>query len=268
MCSTADFRRKICGKGEANGPSLIEKNEKPYGIVQGAPLSDLLANMYLLHFDECIALWVRNRGGRYYRYSDDIFIVVPGGEREGREVEAYVTEQITHHGDHLHVKKSKTAIASFTNDSDGTIHSKRIDRPQSTAGLEYLGFRFDGRDVYMRDSTLSRLRRNIVFAARRRARMIVREHPGRDFESLKRAFNPVAFEAHYGRVREFRSSDGPRSWTFRTYVKRCTEVFKDADGTFFRQIRGLHAFIAEAVDREIRMAMTDSAASRGSVSSK
>lgn len=255
LCSTADFRRKICGKGSGSGPSLIKRNDKPYGIVQGAPLSDLLANMYLLHFDECAALWVRNRGGKYYRYSDDIFIVVPGGEKEGREVEAYVTEQIAHHGDHLQVKKSKTSITSFTNGHDGTIYPRRFDRPQSTGGLEYLGFRFDGRAVYLRDSTLSRLRRNIVFAARRRARKVIRKHPGQDFEFLKKAFNPAAFEAHYGRVREFKSADGPRSWTFRTYVKRCTEVFKDADGTFFRQIRGLHAFIAETVDREIRKAM-------------
>jgi hypothetical protein len=45
LCSGREFREKIAG---GNGqPSLIRKNHKPYGIPQGAPISDLLANAYL-----------------------------------------------------------------------------------------------------------------------------------------------------------------------------------------------------------------------------
>src|SRR5262249_50102818 len=76
LCTGRDFQDKIAG---GNGQkSLIEKHYKPYGIPQGAPISDLLANLYLLDFDNIVSGWVRQEGGAYYRYSDDILILVPG----------------------------------------------------------------------------------------------------------------------------------------------------------------------------------------------
>ena len=46
LCSPSDFRRKIAGTD-----GLIAPNANAYGIPQGAPLSDLLANAYLMDFD-------------------------------------------------------------------------------------------------------------------------------------------------------------------------------------------------------------------------
>ena len=101
LCTTKDFREKICG-GLPEYPSLIEKNDRPYGIPQGAPISDLLANAYLIDFDCQMAAYVRERGGYYYRYSDDMLLLVPGGEMEGKAARQYAVSTIkkfliTHH---------------------------------------------------------------------------------------------------------------------------------------------------------------------------
>ncbi|MEQ9567367.1 MAG: hypothetical protein RLN85_16390, partial [Pseudomonadales bacterium] len=43
LCTPAEFREKVA--------ELIEQNTNKHGIPQGAPISDLLANLYLLDFD-------------------------------------------------------------------------------------------------------------------------------------------------------------------------------------------------------------------------
>jgi hypothetical protein len=83
LCSLADFRAKIAGDG-GTLPSLIQRNKNGFGIPQGAPISDLLANAYLLDFDTEMATYVRARAGVYLRYSDDILIVLPGDGRAGK----------------------------------------------------------------------------------------------------------------------------------------------------------------------------------------
>ena len=93
LCSPHDFRQKILGE---NGQyeSLVIPNSKSCGIPQGAPNSDLLANLYLIDFDvemnalassdllanlylidfdvEMNAL-ASSVGGSYVRYSDSRF---------------------------------------------------------------------------------------------------------------------------------------------------------------------------------------------------
>lgn len=254
LCAPVQFRQKICGDGGLY-PNLVTKNEKRFGIPQGIPISDLLANLYLLHFDERVAAYVRARDGKYYRYSDDIFIVVPGREPEGRQAALYVRESIREFGQQLKINDKKTAIVCFEPAADGLLSSRRMDRSGSTEGLDYLGFRFDGRDVYIRNSTISRLYRNITFAARRRARRLVRRYTGKGFEFLLSQFDIRKFESRYGKVADFDPHLERKRWTFRTYVKRCAEVFGDTDGTFFRQIRRHREFIRKTVEREIVKAL-------------
>ena len=81
LCSNADFREKICGKG-GGFASLIETNKDDFGIPQGSPISDMLANLYLIDFDSALKAYVDGIGGVFFRYSDDIIIVIPGGEAE------------------------------------------------------------------------------------------------------------------------------------------------------------------------------------------
>ena len=165
LCSAAKFRSEIAGGGGKK--SIIQKNDDAYGIPQGAPLSDLLANMYLLHFDREVRTWMRKRGGVYFRYSDDILLIGKGGEKEALALLKKIQALIPKYGAKLAIKDSKSSIHVFRQISGRRTCECVFGKGRN--GLEYLGFRFDGRNVYLRDSTLANLNRKVVYAARRRA---------------------------------------------------------------------------------------------------
>jgi Reverse transcriptase (RNA-dependent DNA polymerase) len=261
LCSPSDFREKICG-ADAQYSSLISTNKNAYGIPQGAPISDLLANVYLLDFDQLMGEYAHSRSGAYFRYSDDIFILVPGDEKAGRDAEAFATAAIHKSGDQLEIKASKTSIVTFAKTSGGGLLASRIDKPASTGGLEYLGFRFDGIRVYIRESTMSKFHRGIRLAARRRAIQLVRRYRGKTFDFLLHQFNISAFEARFGRVAEFERTLAHRKWTFRTYVKRCVEVFGPSGDNFFGQTRNHKRFLRDAASAALRTALAKQTVAR------
>jgi hypothetical protein len=123
LCSPAEFRKKICG-GDPALPSLVRSNSdkhgKPldHGIPQGAPISDLIANFYLLGFDLALNAYATERGGRYMRYSDDILLIVPGADAEAAAAEKVAVHEIAKHGACLKIKGSKTCIVKFSNKGD------------------------------------------------------------------------------------------------------------------------------------------------------
>ena len=154
LCTPADFRAKVAG-GDPSLPTIIEINNNPFGIPQGAPISDILANIYLIDFDMLMDKYARDRGGSYFRYSDDILLIIPGDVSEGNMARDYAMEQITKFGDQIKIKKEKTAVIKYEPKIDGFLDYKFIDGSQGKNGLEYLGFRYDGKRVYLRDSTVS-----------------------------------------------------------------------------------------------------------------
>ena len=84
LCSPKDFREKIVGNG-IDYKTIIKKN--PYilnneyrGIPQGSPISDIIANMYMLDFDQAVKNLSDKRDWYYRRYSDDILLIVPANE--------------------------------------------------------------------------------------------------------------------------------------------------------------------------------------------
>lgn len=149
LCTPAEFREKICG-GDPELSSLVrgnvdeEGNQLDHGIPQGAPISDLIANFYLLHFDAALQKYALDRGGRYMRYSDDILLIIPGGKQEAEAVELFAKLEIAKHGNALEIKEAKTCIVGFERSGDD-LNFEHIRGPQGKNGFEYLGFRFDGK---------------------------------------------------------------------------------------------------------------------------
>ncbi|MEP7005179.1 MAG: reverse transcriptase domain-containing protein [Sphingomonas bacterium] len=232
LCSNQEFRAKICGKGGAF-PSLIETNNNPFGIPQGSPISDMLANLYLIDFDYAIRQYVDKFGGAFFRYSDDIILIIPGGGQEATAARDFAMSEIKNHGSQLIIKDSKTSVLVYQ--PNGSTQSfEKLDGKQGANGLEYLGFRFDGRFAYLRDTTLSRLYRKVTRSIRAEARALVRRYPGKNQAFIEGKFDVPRFLQRYGRVENFDGGDGYDTWTFWTYAKRALNIF----GTLGRPISG------------------------------
>lgn len=143
LCSPKEFREKICGKGQGY-EKLIEVNENDYGIPQGSPISDLLANIYLLDFDCKVSSMMKEVGGYYRRYSDDILVVCPKDCGDIKKIISDIKSLIVESGDNLIIKDSKTNITEFNVDGDDTTYTT-LEPKGTEKPFEYLGFAFDGK---------------------------------------------------------------------------------------------------------------------------
>lgn len=253
LCIGKEFRKKIAG---GNGEkSLIRKNRKPFGVPQGAPMSDLLANLYLLDFDKIVAEQIKKLGGVYFRYSDDILLVVPGGENEAREVMDDVRQLISAYGKKLQIKDKKASIVIYEKNG-GDLVFKHIHGVQGRNGFEYLGFRFDGKCAFLRDSTLSNLQRKIVRAARRHSNILSRRFPNKTFSQLQSLFDYEGLIKKFGRVEGFYElHDDVRKWTFWTYVRRASRVLGPLGKPIHRQLRRHRERIRHCANKELERAV-------------
>lgn len=235
LCTGSEFRSKILDVT----PRIVQTNYRPYGVPQGAPLSDLLANLYMLDFDIQVRAEVEAAGGQYFRYSDDVLIIVPGGAAEAHAWLDRCTKLMPQHGAKLEIKPEK-AVGHVFSRAGNQQECTRIFGTAAKNGMEYLGFRFSGKGVYIRDATLSRLFRKVAMAARRDANAEVRRYPDRDLKAIKASFNYERLIARFGRVQDFDEKESDyRSWTFWTYATRAAEVF-GKDGLKIRRQLGRH----------------------------
>jgi hypothetical protein len=247
LCTGTEFRQKIV--------PLIETNQKPYGIPQGAPISDLLANIYLIDFDSLALDWIRPLGGAYYRYSDDILFIVPGGEAVGRELMERARSTIWNFGRKLVIKEEKSSLFVFARDGDDQTVTL-VHGIQGRNGLEYLGFRYDGKRVFLRDSTLANLHRKVARAARRDATVLAKRYPDKNAEQLRSLFNYERLISQFGRVEDFGEKQRDyRNWTFWTYARRASEIFGPLGKPILRQLRRHRDLIRNRANKEIDSAV-------------
>ena len=252
LCSWKKLRQLAADQGK---PKLLVRNPHAYGIPQGSPISDVLANAYLLEFDSEMATYVRTRGGFYRRYSDDILIVLPGDGRVGAGARKFAISLIQQFGKQLTIKKEKcTSVCFVRTDVSGEMTSRYVSGGKKADGLEYLGFRFDGRKAYLRNSTISRLKRKMRHAARAHAHKLVARYPGKNLNFLLKRFNQNRFLQRFGKV-DFESNPDAREMTFWSYAKRSSEVLGARGSRICRQIKNDPASIARMIERELTLAL-------------
>lgn len=254
LCTNAEFREKICGKG-GQYSNLIVTNDDLFGIPQGSPISDMLANLYLIDFDKALKSYVDAAGGTFYRYSDDIIIIVPGGETEALAARDFAVAEIKNHGSKIVIKESKTSVLRYFPTAVGQGFEK-LHGKQGENGLEYLGFRFDGRFAYLRDATLSRLYRKVTRSIRAEARSLVRRYPGQTQAYIESKFDAPKFMQRYGRVAEFDNRASYDTWTFWTYAKRAVDTFGALGRPIIGQLSNYGLIVRTRARHEIVKALT------------
>jgi hypothetical protein len=255
LCSPDKFRKLVCGQ-DSNTPSIVSKNPNRFGIPQGAPISDLIANFYLMHFDKEINDYVSARGGRYWRYSDDILLVIPGSQDMARDARQFVIRRISSYGSEIRIKDEKTSVVLFT-----TLFGRRqcttLDGREAN-GLEYLGFRFDGQNVFLKNKTIAGLYRKMASSAHLAARRCVKRYAGKDLQYLRTKFDYAGFLQRFGRVRDFDEKCIYKHWTFWTYVRRASQVFGRPGRGIERQLRPYKVIARHHIDEALERALQKS----------
>jgi hypothetical protein len=139
LCSAKEFREVV-----RSGNGLVVVNDKKKGIPQGSPLSAMLSNIYMLDFDIAINNFVNALGGSYFRYCDDILVILPpvAGDNE----EEFILSEISKLK--LEIQPTKTDRVRFSRLEDGEVVGSK--------SLQYLGFLFDGKKIVLRSASLAR----------------------------------------------------------------------------------------------------------------
>ena len=134
------------------------------GIPQGSPMSSVLSNIYLIDFDKWLYELSQKLGFHYFRYCDDLLIVCKAEDTKNLN-ETIVNEIKGKYK--LTIQAKKTELIEFRPNSKGAIRSFNIKtsvkKPISAVeeqklykNLQYLGFEFNGENIYIRPGSLSR----------------------------------------------------------------------------------------------------------------
>jgi RNA-directed DNA polymerase len=159
---------------------LIVTNKKPNqkskrlcGIPQGSPMSSVLSNIYLIDFDKDINEKAISENFFYRRYCDDLLIVCEIDNVH--EIRNYLINKIqTEYFLEIQNKKVETIV--FRPNSKGVLRAFNYTKfkkcgisqlnskneRQFYKSLQYLGFEFNGQDILVRSSSLSRYFRKMT----------------------------------------------------------------------------------------------------------
>lgn len=145
-------------KNEADG-SISHR-----GIPQGSPMSAVLSNIYLLDFDKWLYTRSKYMGFRYFRYCDDLLIICKPGDAEILNADIVGDIKAKYK---LRIQEKKTELIEFRPNSSGAIRGFNIKTKNGLKtskateqryykNLQYLGFEFNGSNIYVRPGSLSR----------------------------------------------------------------------------------------------------------------
>lgn len=170
-CELKDLKKiRANGLIRANKFSKNNKILRDYGICQGSPISAILANIYMLEFDEFMNQQILDMQGIYRRYSDDMVIICPNNYRNKfLENFEYYINKITK----LKIQASKTQVFHFKRQDNQLIclqeFNGTLNENSDKRKFEYLGFSFDGKNVYLKTTALAKYYRKMKQGVKRSA---------------------------------------------------------------------------------------------------
>jgi hypothetical protein len=254
ICSPRDFREVVAGCNPAF-PSLIQKNGFDFGIPQGTPISDLIANIYLMDFDQLIHAWAIEKGGFYRRYSDDIVVVIPRSDSgDPNEAKNFLQSEIKKHGRQLRIQDRKVCVVEFLKSGDEQ-QFRHIYGSASRNGLEYLGFEYNGVNVKIKNSTLSNAWRKIKRRAHGHAWRFVKRYKAKGRVWLEENYPKKRLETEILRDVTYNQDVGFDTWTFVKYIRRSSRAFLGFKPIFSNQTKRYRRYtkliIADAFNKAL-----------------
>ncbi|WP_155982316.1 reverse transcriptase domain-containing protein [Xanthobacter sp. 126] len=247
LCDSETMRQIVFGDSGKH-ERINEVRTEAYGIPQGTPISDLLANMYMLDFDREMKGLAEAKGGVYMRYSDDILFVIPADGIDAKAFVERISLSISDYGDTLRIADDKTSIHRFIPANKGQ-DCRNVDEARPSKRFEYLGFSYDGCKVRIRDSTLSGLVQKIAAVTRREAFAAARRYPTTSVAQICEQFNYSDLYCRFLRVRNFETVEDKSGWTFWTYVRKIEATMKVDGRPAIKQVRKLK----EQIRRRFRL---------------
>ncbi|MFC5865391.1 reverse transcriptase domain-containing protein [Acidicapsa dinghuensis] len=241
ICKPHEFREKLS--------ALIKPNPSPWGVPQGSPISDLLANLYMIDFDAQLNTQVTSIGGKYFRYSDDILIVIPKREKGWEQILEVVASTLKNTAPRLKIKDKKTQIYSYSRTTDRSNQTaENIGPTKGAHGLEYLGFRYDGKRIFLRNSTHSGFRRRITRVSERMAKNHFLFNSNLGTRQLIDSFNYDVLYKKFGRVANIYFEEREyTSWTFWTYIQRSVKILGKMSSPILHQVNNYKSFARKCV---------------------
>ena len=197
-----------------NKKKLVKRNTNDYGIPQGAPLSALFANIYMLTCDKSINSLVHEYNGFYMRYSDDFIIVIPNvSENVMKNLYRSIKSNLESIPN-LKLQQEKTQFYLYCNNKlENCGHKFDSNTDCSNRYINFLGFTFDGTQITIRDKTISKY----YYRMYRKAKTIAKNH------GYTKYGKRISNENIYNRYSIKGAYDKPGN--FITYVNRAQREF-------------------------------------------
>ncbi|WP_259015228.1 reverse transcriptase domain-containing protein [Emticicia fluvialis] len=230
-------------------PYIIKKyncTSPKIGIPQGTPISATLSNLYFLEADKKICNLIYPINGIYRRYSDDILIVC---KREHWD-SVYDALNNTIRDLALEINKKKNQITYFNRTN--ITSDWQIEYFQNGYKLEknlsYLGFTFDGKNIKIKNSSLSKyyrsvkrlIRRSVHFAKQRKF-FNEKNQASKDEWIYKRRI--YKSKSYLGAKR--RRTNVMYWGNFITYVKNVSNIMEDK--TILKQVKNHWRIINDSI---------------------
>lgn len=156
---------------------LVQINSEDVWIPQWTPISGVLANVYMASCDLSIRKEVYLLWGKYYRYSDDILLIIPVKSTDDNNkvienIYDIVNENISKKWKmRLNVDKTEISIFSNWNVSKTINYNKKtkslLPREKWTLPLQYLWFTFDWKRILIRDKTFTNYYKKLILSLKR-----------------------------------------------------------------------------------------------------
>lgn len=188
-----EFERALPIEQFRQHKDIVQHNPKGNrGIPQGSPISAVLANVYMLKTDKQIQEYVSSFGGFYMRYSDDFIVILPKSEvpfsQQYKTIKGFIKDiDVT-------LQEAKTKIFCYENEKVVNCSSEYTGIEEGGKNIiDFLGFSFNGKQIQIRDRTVSRYYNKMY----RKAKTIVKNRnsdSGNQYISAKNLYKQYSYK--------------------------------------------------------------------------